>query len=116
MLQERESEKQSQSLSHVRLSATPWTVAQQAPLSMEFSRYEYWSGWPFPSPGALRHPGIKPISHVAGRFFTLWTQEHEIHVNGMDHISEWEDQKGRTEVKTLKGLKSQFVSLFNINS
>ena len=38
-------------LSHVRLFATPWTVARQAPLSMGFSRQEYWSGSPFPSPG-----------------------------------------------------------------
>ena len=39
---------------------TPWTVAHQTPLSMEFSRQEYWSGWPFPSPGDLPDPGIKP--------------------------------------------------------
>ena len=37
----------------------PWTVAHQAPLSMEFSRQEYWSGLPFPSPGDLSNPGIK---------------------------------------------------------
>ena len=42
-----------QSLSHVQLSVTPWTVAQQAPLSMGFSRQEYWSGLPFPLPGDL---------------------------------------------------------------
>ena len=41
--------------------ATPWTVACQAPLSMRFSRQEYWSGWPFPSPGDLPNPGIKPV-------------------------------------------------------
>ena len=39
-----------------------WTVACQAPLSMEFSRQEYWSGLPFPSPGDLRDPGIEPRS------------------------------------------------------
>ena len=39
---------------------TPWTVAHQAPLSMRFSRQEYWNGLPFPSPGDLPHPGIKP--------------------------------------------------------
>ena len=39
--------------------ATPWTVARQAPLSMGFSRQEYWSGLPFSSPGHLPHPGIK---------------------------------------------------------
>jgi len=49
-------------LSHVRLFATPWTAAHQAPLSMEFSREEYWSGLPFPSPGDLPNPGIEPVS------------------------------------------------------
>ena len=42
--------------------ATPWTVACQAPLSMGFSRQEYWSGLPFLSPGDLPDPGIKPGS------------------------------------------------------
>ena len=50
------------SLSHVWLFATPWMVAYQAPLSMEFSRQEYWSGLPFPSPGDLPNPGIEPGS------------------------------------------------------
>ena len=50
------------SLSRVRLFATPWTVANQAPLSMGFSRQEYWSGLPFPSPGNLPDPGIEPRS------------------------------------------------------
>ena len=50
------------SLSRVRLFATPWTVAHQAPLSMGFSRQEYWSGLPFPSPGDLPGPGIEPRS------------------------------------------------------
>ena len=50
------------SLSHVRFFATPWTVAYQAPLSMGFSRQEYWSGLPFPSPGDLPYPGSKPRS------------------------------------------------------
>ena len=49
-------------LSRVRLFATPWTVAYQAPWSMGFSRQEYWSGLPFPSPGDLPNPGIKPGS------------------------------------------------------
>ena len=42
--------------------ATRWTVAHQAPLSLEFSRQEYWSGLPFPSPGDLPDPGIEPRS------------------------------------------------------
>ena len=50
------------SLSHVQLFVTPWTVARQAPLSMGLSRQEYWSGLPFPSPGDLPEPGIKPWS------------------------------------------------------
>ena len=48
-------------LSRVRLYATPWTVAYQAP-SMGFSKQEYWSGLPFPSPGDLPNPGIEPGS------------------------------------------------------
>ena len=51
-----------------------WTVACQAPLSMGFSRHEYWSGLPFPTPGDLLNPGIKPMSlaspALAGEFFT----------------------------------------------
>ena len=50
------------SLIHVQLFATPWTVAHQAPPSMDFSRQEYWSGLPFPSPGDLPDPGIEPRS------------------------------------------------------
>ena len=60
--------------SHVLLFATSWTVACQAPLSMGFSRQEYSSGLPFPPPGDLPDPGIKPTSLApsafAGRFFT----------------------------------------------
>ena len=53
------------------LFATPWTVAHQAPLSMGFSRQEYWSGLPFPSLGDLPNPGIKPMSTaLSGGFFT----------------------------------------------
>ena len=65
------------SLSRVRLFATPWTVAHQAPLSMGFSRQKYWSGLPFPSPGDIPNPGIEPrspdrtpVSRTAGRRFT----------------------------------------------
>ena len=49
-------------LSCVQLFAAPWTVTCQAPLSMEFSRQEYWSGKLFPSPGDLPNPGIEPRS------------------------------------------------------
>ena len=60
--------------SYVQLSATLWTVAGQASLSMGFSRQEYWSGLPFPTPGDLPDPGIEPVSlsspALAGGFFT----------------------------------------------
>ena len=50
---------------------TLWTAARQAPLSMGFSRQEYWSGLPFPSPGDLPNPGIESKSPaLAGGFFT----------------------------------------------
>ena len=60
-------------LSHcrIRLFVTPWTVAHQAPLSMGFSRQEYWSGLPCPLPGDLPNPGVEPRSAaLAGKFFT----------------------------------------------
>ena len=50
------------SLSGIQLFATPWTVAYYAPLSIGFSRQEYWSGLPFPSPEDLPDPGIEPRS------------------------------------------------------
>ena len=60
-----------QLLSGIRLCAILWTVAHQAPLSMEFSRQEYWSGLLFSPPGDLPDPGIEPSSpQLAGRFFT----------------------------------------------
>ena len=63
--------------SHVRLFATPWTVAHQGSLSMGFSRQKYWSELPFLSPGYLPNPGIEPTSlappALAGRLFTTST-------------------------------------------
>ena len=57
-------------ISRVQLFATPRTVAHQAPLSMEFSRQEYWTGLPFPPPGNLPNPGIEPMSSaLEGGFF-----------------------------------------------
>ena len=59
------------SFSCVRLFATPWTIAYQAPPSMGFSRQEDWSGLPFLSPGDLPNPGIELVSPaLAGGFFT----------------------------------------------
>ena len=64
-------------------SVSPWTVAHQAPLSMEFSRQEYWRGLPFPTPGDLPDPAIKTASSafpaLASRFFY--------------HCTTWEAQK-----------------------
>ena len=67
-------------LSHfscVRLCVTLWTVAHQAPLSMGFSRQEYWSGLSFPPPGDIPDPGFEPASFISpalgGRFFTTST-------------------------------------------
>ena len=61
-------------LGHVQFFASPWTVAYQSPLSMEFSRQEHWSGLPFPFPGDLPNPGIEPTylasPKLAGEFFT----------------------------------------------
>ena len=62
---------------YVPICVTSWTVAHQAPLSMQFSRQEYWSALPSPSPGDLPNPGIEPGSLVfpalAGGFFTTST-------------------------------------------
>ena len=62
-------------LSHVQLFATLWTMAHQAPLSMGFSKQEYWNGLPCSPPGHLSHLGIEPTSllspALAGRFLTL---------------------------------------------
>ena len=59
-------------LNCVQLLGTPWTIAHQALLSMGFFRQEYWSGLPFPFPGGLPNPGIKPVStaFVGGLFTT----------------------------------------------
>ena len=58
-----------QSLSRVRHFVTPWTVAHQAPLSMGFPRQDYWSGLPFPAPGDLPNPRIKPVSPTLAKLF-----------------------------------------------
>ena len=61
------------SLSCVRRFGTPWTVAYQAPPSMGFSRQEYWSGLPFPSPGESSRPRDRTlVSCIPGRHFNLW--------------------------------------------
>ena len=77
------------SLSHVQLSETLWTVARQVPLSMGFSRQEYWSRLPFPPPGDLPDPGNEPKSLVSpalpGGFFTTEPPGKAIHI----HMELW---------------------------
>ena len=67
-----------------RLFATPWTVACHAPLSVGFSRQEYWSGLPFPPPGDLPDPGTESVSLMSpaltGKFFTTSARQ-AINVN-----------------------------------
>ena len=66
----------------VLLFVTPWTVAHQAPLSVRFSRQEYWSGLPCPPPGDLPDSGIEPVSPaLVGEFFTTsitWEAQDQI--------------------------------------
>ena len=76
-------------LSRVWLFATPWTVAHQLPPSMGFSRQEYWSGLPFPSPGDLPNPGIEPRSDEK-KCKAYWG----LHAIGLSWL-EWGEQEGK---------------------
>ena len=83
-----------QSLGRVPLFVTPWTLARQAPLPMEFSRQEYWSGLPFPLPGDLPDPGIEPESlafpALAGWFFTAratWEDQSPLQQSVITNVS-----------------------------
>ena len=64
--------------SHIRLLVTPWTAAHQAPLSMGFSRQEYWSGLPRPPPGDLPDPGITPTSFTSPAGRQVLHHEHHL--------------------------------------
>ena len=70
-------------------SVTPWTVALQAPLFMEFSRQEYWSGQPFPSARDLPNPGIKPGSPALQMNSLLPEPPGKLHTSFMDFIKYW---------------------------
>ena len=89
-------------------SVTPWTIARWAPLCMEFSRQEYWSGLPFPTPGDLPNPEIEPMSVVspvlAGRFFTMshleaytQTQSQWQANGGANWTAAWSEHNYKTE-------------------
>ena len=85
--------------SSVRRFATPWTVARQAPLSMAFSRLEYWSGLPCLPPGDLPHPGIEPMSltspALAGEFFTTSpTWDSAVGINPGLQTASWSHAHG----------------------
>ena len=78
--------------------ATPWTVASQAPLSMGFSRQEYWSGLPYPTPGDLPDPGIEPASLLhwqAGSFTTSGTWE----THSWSYTYAYDDEASRIPTK-----------------
>ena len=82
--------------SHVQLFATLWTLACQAPLSMGFSRQEYWSGLPCPPPEDLPDPGIKPLSLtspalVGGFFTTSATWEGQTDLSSV--VKQWEIER-----------------------
>ena len=63
----------------------PWTVACQSPLSMGFSRQEYWSGLPFPFPGDLPYPGIEPGSPALKADSTIWATKKVVHSSKYQH-------------------------------
>ena len=108
-----------QSLNHV--PVTPWTVAHQAPWSRGFSRQEYWSGLPFPTPGDLLNTGVKPESlsspALARGFFTTnttWESEskgcsilsNSLRPNGL--YSPWDSPGQNTGVGSLSLLQGIF--------
>ena len=110
--------------SRVWLFETPWTVAHQDPLSMEFSRQEYWSGLPFPTPGDLPNPRIEPTSFVppalAGRIFnscTTWAASKSLSSQNLRTLAwapwyvsniPWKDERVEGEGEGGKGSNNSF--------
>ena len=93
-------------LSRVRLFASPWPVAHQAPLSMGFCRQEYWSGLPFPSPrGSSRSRDGTRVSCISGRRFTLWATGRK----GSKQKCEF-DSNGKTGNRAVSARDSPAVS------
>ena len=83
-------------LSRVQLFVTPWTVARQAPVSMAFSRQEYWSGLPSPTPRDLPNTGIEPVSPVFCIVGGLFTTEPPGKLAESEEYSIWFDFAGLT--------------------
>ena len=91
---------------------TPWTVACQAPISMGFPRQEYWSRLPFPSPGDLPEPGIKPGGLLHCRqIFTVWATR-ENHVQMIEPLSHQGSTFIAMIVKSPKPLFRDFLVCF----
>ena len=103
-------------ISHVWLSAAPWAIGQQSPLSMEFPRQEYWSGLPFLTPGDLPDPGIEPRSLALqadsytiwatweaqyGLKTTIWSGNAGMNMKGIGWSAQWKAKRVNmmTEVK-----------------
>ena len=98
------------SLSHFRLFVTPWTVAYQAPPSMEFSRQENWSGLPFPSPGNLPDPGIKPRS-PALQADSLSHEHPKYHILVHTLLAESQIMNGQTDTHTCSGVPNTVLDI-----
>ena len=88
------------SLSRVRLFATPWTVAYHAPSSVGFSRQEYWSGLPFPSPEDLPNPGIEPGSPALRADALPFEPPGKTHLMGTADLLEKTLMLGKVKVKS----------------
>ena len=93
--------------------ASPWPVAHQAPLSIGFPKQEYWSGLPFPSPGDLTDPEIKPtppdwqgdslpLSHLGSPHITLYMYIHTIHIIQIIYTQIYNIPVIKQEVETLE--------------
>ena len=96
--------------SHAQLFATPWTVAHQAPLSMKFSKQEYWSRLPFPTPGDLPNPGTEPaslcVSSIGSRFLyhcATWEVKFFSQIQHIKHILYAQEARRETLPKTWTG-------------
>ena len=91
------------SLTRVRFFATPWTVAYQASPSMEFSMQEYWSGLPFPSPGDIPHPGIKPSSPALEADTLTSEPPGKTRQRRIFYTDKWSIQKEYREITNIDG-------------